>query len=188
MRKLIATMNMTLDGYCDHTAIDPDEEIHWHYEEVLRNADTALYGRRTYQLMEYWREVVENPTGNQAMDDFAQTIDNIPEKVVFSRTLKKLDWKGARLATQGVREEVLELKDQPGKSIMVGSRSLILTCLNLGLVDEFQLCVHPVIVGKGLPLFEHISDWIHLRLFNTKIFGSGAIVLYYKPSENLSEG
>ncbi len=92
MRKLIAAINMTLDGFCDHTAVIPDEEIHQHYNELLSNADTLLYGRITYQLMEsYWPAVVKNPTGNKPMDEFAVLIDNI-SKIVFSRTLKNVDY------------------------------------------------------------------------------------------------
>jgi dihydrofolate reductase len=87
MAKLIAAINMTLDGFCDHTAGIPDEEIHEHYADLLKNADTILYGRITYQLMEYWQTVVKNPTGNKAMDEFAVVIDKIP-KIVFSHSLK----------------------------------------------------------------------------------------------------
>ena len=92
-----------------------------------------------------------------------------------------MGWKTARLAKQGVEEEVLELKQKPGKDILVGSPSLIVTCLNLDLVDELQLCIHPVVIGKGLPLFENIQDRIDLKLLKTKTFGSGAVVLYYGP-------
>src|SRR5690242_5041812 len=98
MRRLIAAINMTLDGFCDHTAVTPDEEIHQHYADLLRNAGTILYGRITFQLMEYWLNVLNNPTGNKAMDEFAVTIDNIP-KIVFSRTLKNVAWETATLAT-----------------------------------------------------------------------------------------
>lgn len=180
MKKLIAAINMTLDGFCDHTAIIPDEEIHEHYTNLLRNADAILYGRVTYQLMEYWQTVVKNPTGNKAMDDFAVTIDNIP-KVVFSHTMKNVKWETARLAQRDVQEEVLALKQQPGKDILVGSRSLIVECLNQNLIDEFQLCVHPVIAGSGLPLFKDINDRIELKLLKTKTFNSGAVIFYYEP-------
>jgi len=89
MRKLIAAINMTLDGFCDHTAMMADDELHEHYNDLLRNAGALVYGRITYQLMEsYWPTVVKNPTGNKPTDDFAVLIDNIP-KVVFSHTLKK---------------------------------------------------------------------------------------------------
>src|SRR4030095_939280 len=121
MAKLIAAMNMTLDGFCDHTAMSADDEIHQHYTDLLSNAGTLIYGRITYQLMEsYWPSVVKNPTGNKAMDEFALAIDSIP-KVVFSHTLKSVEWKSATVATKGIKEEVTELKQQPGKDIFVGS-------------------------------------------------------------------
>ena len=183
MRKLIAAINMTLDGFCNHTAGIADDELHQHYNELLKCADTILYGRITYQLMEYWPTVVKNPTGNKAIDEFAVTMDNI-SKIVFSHTLKDIGWKTARLAKQGVEEEVLELKQREGKEILVGSPSLIVTCLNLDLVDELQLCVHPVVIGKGLPLFENIQDRIDLKLLKTKTFGSGATILYFGTTKN----
>jgi dihydrofolate reductase len=180
MRKLIAAMNMTIDGFCDHTEGIADDELHQHYNELLSNADTVLYGRITYQLMEYWPTVVKNPTGNRATDEFAVTIDNI-SKVVFSHTLKNVNWKNARLAKQGIKEEVLELKHREGKDILVGSPSLIINCMNLNLVDEFQLCTHPVVVGKGMPLFKNIRDRTFFKLLKTKTFNSGAVVHYYEP-------
>ena len=182
MRKLIAAINMTLDGFCDHTAIIPDDEIHQHYNDLLSNAGTILYGRITYQLMEYWPTVVKSPTGNKPIDEFAITMDHIP-KIVFSRTLKNVEWKTAKLAQRDIKEEVLELRQQAGKDILVGSPSLIVATMNLNLVDELQLCVHPVIAGKGLPLFKNINDRTLLKLVKTKTFASsGSIVLYYEPT------
>jgi dihydrofolate reductase len=180
MRKLVAAINMTLDGFCDHTSMIADDELHDHYTGLLKNAGAILYGRITYQLMEYWPTVVKSPTGNKSMDEFAVIMDNIP-KIVFSHTLKSVDWKTARLAKKDIKEEVLELKEQAGKPVLVGSRSLIVTLLNLNLIDEFQLCVQPVIAGKGLSLLENINDRINLKLLKTKTFSSGSIVLYYKP-------
>jgi dihydrofolate reductase len=182
MRKLIAAINMTLDGFCDHTAGIPDEEIHEHYIELLRHTDAILFGRITYQLMEsYWPDIVTNPTGIDSMDEFAVIMDNIP-KIVFSRTLKSVEWETARLAKGGIKEEVLDLRQQAGKDILVGSRSLIVTLMNLNLIDEFQLCVLPVILGSGLtPLLKNINERIDLTLLKTKSFSSGAITLYYQP-------
>ena len=181
MRKLIAAINMTLDGYCDHTAINPDEEIHQHYADLLSNADTILYGRITYQLMEYWRTLLENPSDEKSMNDFAIAIDKIP-KIVFSHTLKNVEWESAKLANRDIEEEVLELKQQSGKDILVGSRSLIIQLMKLNLIDEYQLCVHPVVVGSGLPLFENINDRTILKLIKTKTFSGGAVTLYYEPT------
>lgn len=179
MRKLIAAINVTLDGYCDHTAGIADDELHQHYNELLKSADAVIYGRITYQLMEYWPTVVKNPTGNKSIDDFAATIDNI-SKIVFSHTLKNVEWKNSRLAKGNLKEEVLALKQQPGKDVLVGSPSLIVALMNLNLIDEFQLCVHPVILGKGLQLLKNINDRINLKLLRTKTFGSGAVTLYYE--------
>jgi len=181
MRKLIAAINMTLDGFCDHTAIDPDEEIHQHYADLLRNAGILLYGRITYQLMEYWRTLVTNPTGIRTMDEFAIVMDHTP-KIVFSHTLKNLDWESARLANRGIEEEVLELKQQSGKDIFVGSPSLIVALTKLNMIDEYQVCVHPVILGNGLPLFKNIKNKTILKLIKTKTFSGGAVVLYYEPT------
>ncbi len=181
MRKLIAAINMTLDGFCDHTAGIADDELHEHYNELLRNAGALLYGRITYQLMEsYWPLVVKHPTGNKPQDEFAVLIENIP-KIVFSRTLKDTGWKNAKLAKGSLEAEVLELKRQTGKPVFAGSPSLIASLSKLNLIDEYQLCVHPVILGNGLRLFKNISDQAILRLLTTKTFGSGAIVLYYEP-------
>jgi len=180
MRKLIAAINMTLDGFCDHTVINPDDEIHKHYADLLSNAGTLLYGRITYQLMEYWRTVVDNYTSNKAMDEFTVIMENTP-KIVFSRTLKNIEWESAKLANKDLEEEVLELRLQPGKDIFVGSPGLIVSLTNLHLIDEYQICVHPVIAGNGLPLFKNINDKIGLKLLKTKTFGGGAVILYYEP-------
>ena len=183
MRKLIAAINMTLDGFCNHTAMIADEEIHQHYNELLSNADTLLYGRITYQLMEsYWPSVVKNPTGNKPMDEFAVLIDNI-SKTVFSRTLKNVDWKNTKLKKEVIKEEVLELKQQGGKNILVGSPSLIVALTQLDLIDEYQLGVQPIVLGSGLPLFKNVRDRINLKLLKTKTFGCGAVTLYYEPTK-----
>ena len=183
MRKLIAAINMTLDGFCDHTAMIADDELHQHYNELLSNAGAIIYGRITYQLMESYRPtVVKNPTDNKPMNEFAVLIDNIP-KIVFSNTLKNVEWKTAKLAKRDLNEEVLELKQQAGKDIFVGSPSLIVTLMKLNLIDEYQLCVHPVILGHGLPLFKNIKDRIDLKFLKTKTFGCGAVMLYYEPTK-----
>lgn len=181
MRKLIAGLNMTLDGYCDHTAMIADDEIHQHYNELLLHADTLIYGRITYQLMEsYWPSVVKNPTGNKPIDDFAVIIDNI-SKIVYSRTLENVAWKNSKLKKEVVKEDILELKHQTGKPILVGSPSLIVALANLDLVDEYQLGVQPTIAGNGLRLFKNIRERVDLTLIKTKTFSCGAIFLYYEP-------
>ncbi|MBL0739981.1 dihydrofolate reductase family protein [Chryseolinea lacunae] len=183
MAKLIAGINMTLDGFCDHTSAIADEELHDYFTALLNNSGTLLYGRITYQLMEsYWPDVVKKPTGNKSTDEFAVAIENTP-KVVFSHTLKQVDWKNVRLAARSLKEEVLELKKQPGKDILAGSPSMIVALTNLNLIDEYQLCVHPIVAGKGLPLFKTINDKIILKLVKTKTFGTGVIMLHYVPTK-----
>src|SRR6187551_2751712 len=187
MRKLIAAINMTLDGFCDHTAMIADDEIHQHYNELLSNAGTLIYGRITYQLMEsYWPSVVKDPTGNKPMDEFAVSIDNI-SKIVYSRTLKNVLWKNTTLKKEIIKEEVLELKQSRNggsKNIVVGSPSLIVAFTQLDLIDEYQLGVQPTVLGSGLPLFKNIKDKIDLKFLKTKTFGCGAVMLYYEPTKN----
>jgi dihydrofolate reductase len=185
MRKLIAAMNMTLDGYCDHTVGIADDEIHQHYTDLLKDGDAIIYGRVTYQLMEYWRPFVENPTGAKAMDDFALAIDGI-KKIVYSRTLKAVDWNNTELKPEIVEAEILDLKQQDGKNIFVGSPSLIVALTNLQLIDEYQLAIHPIVIGSGLPLFKDVKDRLDLKLLGTKTFGSGVVIHYYERRSVLS--
>jgi len=181
MRKVIATINMTLDGFCDHTLAVADDELHEHFNDVLKQSGILLYGRKTYQLMEdTWPAIVKEPTGNPATDEFAVLIDSVP-KLVFSRTLKRLEWRLSTLATRSLEDEVAELKKQEGKPVLVGSPSLFAALTQLKLIDEYQLCIHPVIAGSGLILFRNITDKTLLRLLKTKTFRSGTLVVYYEP-------
>jgi dihydrofolate reductase len=183
MRKLIAAINMTLDGFCDHTAGIADDELHQHYNELLSTADTILWGRTTYQLMEsYWPTIVKNPAGNKPEDEFAVLIDNI-SKIVYSRTLKNVVWKNTKLKKEVIKEEILALKQQPGKNILAGSPSVIVALTQLDLIDEYQLCVQPIILGRGLTLFKNVKGRMNLKLLKTKSFGSGAVTLYYEPAK-----
>lgn len=181
MRKIIAAFNLTLDGFCDHTAGVPDEDLHEHYAQLLGSGDAILYGRTTYELMQFWQTLLKKPSGEKAMDDFAVAIDKIP-KIVFSHTLKETGWDSATLATPPLEEVVSQFKKQSGKDIFIGSRSLIVQLTNLGLIDEYQLCVQPVVVGKGLPLFKDLHDRTLLKLEKTKVFKGGAVILYYTRS------
>ena len=182
MRKVIAAINMTIDGVCDHTALDPDAEIHDHYTSLLNTGDVILYGRTTYELMQFWQTLLQNPSEQKSMNDFASSIDRI-HKIVFSQTLKSTGWNSAELATKPIEQVVRELKQQPGKDIFVGSRSLIIQLMNLSLVDELQLCIHPLLAGKGLPLFENVTNRIIPKHTKTKNFEGGAVILYYEPIE-----
>lgn len=171
---------MTLDGFCDHTAVSPGKAVHDHYTKLLDEAGDILYGRTTYQLMEdFWPTLIENPSGDRSLDEFAQSIDRI-SKVVFSNTLREVPWRNSRLATRSLEEEINALKEKPGKPVFIGSPGLIAQATNLKLIDEYQIMVHPVVVGKGLPLFKNIRERMELKLVNTKPFECGAIILYYE--------
>ncbi len=181
MRKVIAAFNTTIDGNCDHTAGIADEELHQHYTDLLENAGVILYGRTTYELMQYWQSLVKNPSGEKAMDDFATTMNNI-KKIVFSHKLRNTDWATAEIATDPLDVVIKDLIQQAGSDILIGSRSLIIQLMNLNLIDELQLCIQPVVAGEGLSLFENIKDRTILKLKKTKSFNNGAIILYYEPT------
>lgn len=178
MGKIIASINISLDGYCDHTGMVADEGLHRYYAELLDASDTALYGRITFQLMKYWQTVLEKPTGIETTDQFAKSIDRIP-KIVFSGTLKDPEWESARLAKGSLEDEIHRLKEESESRNLVGSPGLIAELSRLGLIDEFQLCVHPVIVGRGQPLFQGIQDRIRLDLTETRRLPGGQVVLCY---------
>ena len=122
MKKVIAAINMTLDGFCDHTEMIADDELHEHYFDLIRSAGFLLYGRITYQLMEYWKTLLINPTGNIPIDNFALAMDSIP-KIVFSRTLKNLDWESAKLATKALRKKFWKSNKRQIKIFWLGVRA-----------------------------------------------------------------
>lgn len=184
MRKVIASMNMTLDGYCNHTAGVVDDELHEHYNELIKQAGVLVYGRITYQLMEdAFPALVKQPSGDVAIDKFAVLIDSVP-KLVFSHTLKSVEWRNTTLAKQGLKEEVVKLKQQPGKDIFVGSPGLIAQLTQLNLIDEYWLCIHPIVLGSGLVLFKDITGQVNLKLLKTKTLGSGVVAVYYERVRN----
>lgn len=180
MRKVIAAINMTLDGVCDHTVGIVDEKLHQHYSDLINNGGVILYGRTTFELMKFWQTLLQNPSGKKSMNDFATSIDNIP-KLVFSKTLKNTNWGSAKISDKSLNEKVLELKQQIGKDILIGSRSLIVELLNSNLIDEFQICIHPIIEGRGLKLFDQINHQILLKHIKTKTLNSGTTIFYYEP-------
>lgn len=180
MSRIIASMNMSLDGFCDHTLGVVDEDLHNHYTRMIETAGALLYGRTTYQLMEsHWPGLVKNPSGEKSSDDFAIAIDNV-HKILFSTTIKHVSWRNTTLATRSLKDEVLALRDKPGKDVFVGSPSLIAQLTELRLIDEYQLCIHPVVAGSGLVLFKNISEQMMFKLTRTKTFGTGVILLSYE--------
>ncbi len=191
MRKVTLFMMVSLDGYFE----GPNHDLSWHkvdkeFNEFavsnMKEADTLLFGRRTYELMAgFW------PTHKASLDDkddatIAEKMNNMP-KIVFSRTLKSVkeskNWKNVRLIKENIGEEIKKLKSQEGKELMVlGSSNLCASLLELSLLDELRIMVNPVVIGKGTPLFSGIKNNFKFKLLKTRQFESGNILLYYKPS------
>lgn len=180
VRPLRYSINVTLDGCCDHREITPDEELHRHAAESLARADALLFGRVTYEMMESaWRP----PGQNEAMPDwmvpFGRTID-AARKYVVSSTLDRVDW-NAELVRGDLREAVQQLKQEPGKGLLVGGVTLPLALAEMGLIDEYELVVHPRLVGHGPTLFAGLSKPVDLRLVGMQELGSGAVAMRYEP-------
>ncbi|MGC3947126.1 MAG: dihydrofolate reductase family protein [Chryseolinea sp.] len=181
MRKLIFGINLTLDGCCDHTKGIADEEAHDFWTQFVREADTFVYGRKTYELMvPFWPEMARNNSGsNKSMTDFAHAFASVREMVVFSRTLKHVDEKNARIVNGNLKEEILKLKQQKGKSISTGGVDIPSQLIQLGLVDEYLFVVQPLLVGEGRRLLEKITLDERLRLVDSQFFKSGSVALRY---------
>jgi len=184
MRNVIFAINITLDGCCDHTKFvpDPDEGIMEHYTRLLRDdAGLLVYGRKTYQLMvPYWPDIAKSQSETKADIEFAQAFDSL-NKIVFSRSLASAEDKNTRIVRSNLRDEILKLKQQPGKNILVGGVDVPSQLMELGLIDEYRLVVSPVIVGKGRRLFEGVNlpEKLQLKLVESKIFKSGSVALRY---------
>ena len=182
MRKVVFAINITADGFCGHTDMIADEEVHKYFTGLLRNASIILYGRITYQLMvPYWPDVAKTQSETEATNEFARVFDSL-DKVVFSTTLKNVEGDNTRIVRANVAEEVLALKQQPGKDIGVGSLSIASQLSERGLIDEYQFVVHPVIAGKGPRLFETVKpqDRLQLDFIGSEIFQSGVVTLQYR--------
>jgi len=182
MRKVVFAINTTADGCCSHTDMIADEELHKYFTMLLRNASLLLYGRTTYQLMvPYWPDVAKNQSETEATNEFARVFDSL-ETVVFSTTLKHVEGNNTRLVRANVAEEVLALKQQPGKDIAVGSLSIASQLSARGLIDEYYFVVHPVIAGKGPRLFETVKPQERLLLdfVGSETFRSGVVALHYR--------
>src|SRR5688500_15102551 len=181
MRKLIFAINLTLDGCCDHTKGIADEELHDYYAQLLRDADTFVYGRKTYQLMvPFWPDIAKTNSGStKAMNDFALAFNAIKKIVVFSRSLEKVEEKNASVVRTNLRDEVLKLKKQEGKNILTGGVDIPSQLIHLGLVDEYYFVIQPLVVGEGRRLLESSSLQERLQLVESKIFASGCVALRY---------
>jgi len=183
MRNLIFGINITLDGCCDHTKGIADEEIHDYFTELLRDVDVLVYGRKTYQLMvPFWPDVAKNHSApTKAMNDFAEAFDSVGKIIVFSKSLDRVEGKNTSIIRTNLRDEILKLKQEPGKNILVGGVDLPSQLIALGLIDEYRFVVQPLLVGEGRRLLEGISlpERLQLKLVESKILKSGSVALRY---------
>ena len=183
MRKVIYSMNPSLDGYIagpdgtfDWSA--PDDELHRFHNERVRDLGAHFLGRRLYETMVYWETADQEPSAPEHILEFARIWQALP-KIVVSNTLKTVEG-NTRLATGGIAEEVAALKQQPGKDIAVGGAGLAASFIKLGLIDEYQLFINPVIVGGGTPFFPALDEQIDLELVETRTFGSRVVYVRYR--------
>jgi dihydrofolate reductase len=183
MRNVIYAINLTLDGCCDHTKFKPpaDDELLEHYTQLLRDFDLLVYGRKTYQLMvPYWPDIAKSQSETKADLEFAQTFVS-KKKIVFSRSLDRAEDKNTRIVRTNLHDEILKLKHEPGKDILVGGVDIPSQLIELGLVDEYRFVVMPIIAGEGRRLMEGVSlpEKLQLKLVESKPFKSGCVALRY---------
>jgi dihydrofolate reductase len=181
MRNLIFAINITLDGCVDHTKQLADDETHEYFTQLLREVDLLAFGRKTYELMvPFWPEVAKNQSMAKAENEFARTFDSI-NRIVFSRSLNSAEDKRTRIVRTDLRDEILRLKQERGKSILIGGVSVPSQLIELGLVDEYRFVVGPIVAGEGRRLLEGVSlrERLQLKLVDSKIFNSGCVALRY---------
>jgi len=182
MRNVIFAINITLDGCIDHTKFNPDEEDFEHYMRLLRDdAGVLVYGRKTYQLMvPYWPDIAKSQSETKADIEFAQTFVS-KKKIVFSRSLESADDGNTRIVRTNLRDEILKLKQEPGKNILVGGVDIPSQLIELGLIDEYRFVVMPIIAGKGRRLLEDVNlpEKRQLKLVESKTLKSGCVALRY---------
>ena len=180
MRPLRYSINVTLDGCCDHRAASTDEELHRHAVGNLNQADALLFGRVTYEMMEAaFRSPARTGARPDWMEPFARTID-AAKKYVVSTTLERVDW-NAELVRGDLGTAVQQLKLESGKGLFVGGVKLPLALAELGLIDEYEFIVHPRLAGHGPTLFAGLSRYVDLKLISRLEFGSGAVAMKYEP-------
>ena len=178
---------VTLDGFFE----GPNKELDWHIVDeefneyaidLLSNVDAILFGRLTYQLMaDYWPAAATNPSTSKSDLEIADKMNNLP-KIIFSKTLQRVEWNNSRLVKENIAEEILKMKQQPGKDMVIfGSGSIVSSFMQLGLIDEYRIIVNPVVLGNGKPLFKGVNDKHNLKLLKTRVFSSGIVILFYEP-------
>ncbi|HEY2720812.1 MAG TPA: dihydrofolate reductase family protein [Chitinophagaceae bacterium] len=181
MRNLIYAINLTIDGCCDHTKMTAGDDVLEFFSDLIRGADLLVYGRVTYQLMvPYWPDIAKNKSGDPDETEFAQVFDSA-DKLVFSHSLEKIEDKRSRLARNTLQDEILRLKREQGKYILLGGVDLPSQLIALGLVDEFIIVVQPVIAGEGRRLLEggSLQEKLPLKLVKSKTLKSGCVALHY---------
>ena len=181
MRNLIFAINITIDGCCDHTKVTVDDETFEYFTNLTREVGLQVFGRKTYELMfPYWPDVAKDPSSTKADREFAEAFVSL-KKLVFSRTLDSVDDGNTRIVRTNLHDEVVKLKQEPGKNILVGGVDIPSQLMQLGLVDEYRFMVSPVIAGEGRRLLEGVSlrESLHLKLVESKIFKSGHVALRY---------
>ncbi|HLN99126.1 MAG TPA: dihydrofolate reductase family protein [Pyrinomonadaceae bacterium] len=181
MRNIIFAINITLDGCCDHTKQVADDETHEYFTDLLREVDLLVFGRITYQLMvPFWPEVAKSQSMTKASNEFAQAFDSL-NKIVFSRSLVSAEDGNTRIVRTNLHDEILKLKQEQGKNILVGGVDIPSQLIELGLVDEYRFVVGPIVVGEGRRLLEGVSlrESLQLKLVESKIFKSGCVALRY---------
>jgi len=180
MRNLIFAINISLDGCCDHTITIADEELLEHYTQLVRDVDLFVYGRKTYELMvPYWPDVAKDPSESKASIEFAQAFVS-KHKIVFSKSLDSAEDKNTTIVRTNLRDEILNLKQEPGQDILAGGVSIPSQLIELGLVDEYRFVVQPIIAGEGRRLLEGIRlEKLRLKLVESKILKSGCVALRY---------
>ncbi len=183
MRNLIYAINLTVDGCCDHTKVGPPgEDLFDYHIDLVRNADALVYGRKTYQLMvPFWPDIAKHHSGQtKALNEFAQAFTSI-NKIVFSHTLEGAEEKNTRIVRTKLQDEILKLKQEQGKNILTGGVSVPSQLIEVGLVDEFHIVVHPILAGEGRRLLDGTSlqESLRLKLVESKIFNSGCVALHY---------
>lgn len=184
MRNLIYVINLTIDGCCDHTKVgSPDEDLFDYHIDLVRNADAFVYGRKTYELMvPYWPNIAKNPSGEDKTDiEFAQAFVSVKKIIVFSKTLDKAEGENTEIVSTNLKDTILKLKQEQGKSIMTGGIDIPSQLIHLGLVDEYRIVIFPVFAGAGRRLLEDINlqEKSQLKLVEAKTFKSGSVALRY---------
>jgi dihydrofolate reductase len=184
MRKLVFSINITLDGFIDHTAMVADDELHEKATDLLRSADVVLYGRVAYQLMvDFWPTAPSDASLSKSVREFANTINEI-EKIVYSKSLMMASWK-TRIVNEVKPDEILALKNLPGKNILLGPGAKIAqTFIDFDLIDEYRFVIHPVLLGRGKRLFSERDKRRGLILIGQNTFKSGVEELIYRPMKN----